>query len=222
MDFDKTIMQNQHGDYLVIYTNHFNEGIEYACQNKIPQIHLRKALGEDSKNSQIDFKKFEMLSNYLRIICIQDTLEGVVNSDFIHSLKNLAILQSEKQKFTLDISRFENLKHFGGTYWSKLEGIDKACSLTSAVIIKLPDINLERLSGLRNMENLHIYSSKIESLNGIQNLPIKMLTLARNSILEDIEALRELTSLERLSIEKCKKIVGHEIIEELKRSIKVF
>jgi len=221
MQLDKTIRQNQHGDFIVIYANHFDEGIEYAYQNKVPQIQFKKALGNDYKDLQVDFKSLDLLSNHLRILSIQDTLKNVINPDSIYALKNLEKIYLEKQRFTLDISRFEKLNHLGTYYWKGLINIEKAYSLKSIVLLKLPDINLERISELKGLETLHVYSSKIQSLEGIQNLSIKKLSLARNNLLEDIEAIKELNKLERLNIEKCKKIIDHEIIEEMKSKIKV-
>jgi len=215
-------MRNQHGAFIVVRADHFDEGIEYAHQNKVPQIQLKKATKDAPRDLQINFKKLEMLSAHLRVISLQDTLENVVNSESIYALVNLETMYaSEKQKFTLDISNFANLQHFGGIYGKKLLNIDKAYSLKSTVLRSLPDTDMQRVSELKNLEILHVYSSKIQSLNGIQNLPIKRLSLARNSVLEDIDAIRCLNALELLNVEKCKKIMKHELLEELKGRVEL-
>ena len=221
MEPNKTIIRDPDGDFIIIYAEYFDECIQFAQQNKLPKIQLKNAFAVDGVVS-VDFQKLELLSEHLRIISFRDTLEGIINPEYVYALKNLETIYTEKQKFALDISKFEKLNHFGGEYWSKLMGIDRAYPLTSAVFRKLPDTNLERLSALKNMESLDVYSSKIHSLNGIQNLPIKQLRLSRNNMLEDIEAIRHLKSLQRLDIEKCKLISDHEIVEELKSKIKVF
>jgi len=226
MHLDKTIMENQDGKFIEIREVNFDEGIEYARQLKIPCIHLGNTFTYDiinngvDKNLPVDFKKLELLSSHLKIIAIQDTLANVINPESIYSLKNLENIIMNKQKFALDLSKFDKLKHFGGDYWKTLS-FEKAYSLKSLVIIKYPEVNLERFQGLKNLETLHVYRSKIQSLEGIQNLPLKVLFFARNKLLEDIEAIRELKMLERLSVEKCQMIIKHELLEELKSRIKV-
>ena len=110
----------------------------------------------------------------------------------------------DKQKFTIDISRFTKLQHLGSDYWKGLVNLDKAYSLTSMVICKYPFSNLSLFSELRNLQILHIYSSQIRSLDGIEKLPIKELCLAINNKLEDIHKINEISTLERLDIERCK------------------
>jgi len=221
MPLDKTIRKNEYGGFIEIYSNHFEEGIEFASQESLPEIHIKNALGDNCKNVEIDFEILGLLSNHLRVLAIQDTLNNVNHSEGIYSLTYLEEILIEKQKFTLDISRFENLKHFGGTYWKGLVGIEKAYSLKSTVLIKLPDVDMKRVSALTGLESLHVYSSKIQSLDGIENLPIKRLNLARNNLLEDIDAIKNLKKLERLSVEKCKKIMDHELLEEMRKKTEV-
>jgi internalin A len=210
------VRRNQHGNFVEVYADYFDECIEYAYQKKVPQIHITSARLRENKNPQVDFTKLEMLSDSLEKIAIQTTLENAINTESIYALKNLNSLTGEKQKFALDLSRFKNLKHYGGEYWKKLL-IDEAFSLTSAVLRKLPDADLQRISGLKNMETLHVYRSKIQSLDGIQKLPLKVLRLVSCNSLENIDAIKELKMLERLNIEKCKKAPSHEFIKEPKR-----
>ena len=219
MEPDIAVMKNQKGGFVDVYIDYFEECIEYAYQNKVPQIHITRAWRKENKNAQVDFKKLERLSGFLQNIAFQTALENVINTEAIYTLENLNEISGETQKFAIDLSKFENLKHFGGEYWKGLL-IDKAYSLTSAVLIKLPDTDMKRIAGLKNLETLHVYRSKIQSLDGIQNLPLKNLRLVSCNSLEDIEAIRELKVLERLSVEKCKKVIGHEIIEETERKIK--
>ena len=130
---------------------------------------------------------------------------NVLNFDSIYNLKEMRnICFQDKQKFTIDISRFTKLQHLGSDYWKGLVNLDKAYSLTSMVICKYPFSNLSLFSELRNLQILHIYSSQIRSLDGIEKLPIKELCLAINNKLEDIHKINEISTLERLDIERCK------------------
>jgi hypothetical protein len=221
MQLDKTIRNSDDGEYLIIYVEHFEEGIEYAHQKRLPHIQLRKTLGNDNAEVQVDFKKIEMLSTHLHSISFAGTIENITNFDFVYSLNLEKIYFQDKQKFKIDVSKFTELKHLGSEYWKGLTEIEKAYSLESTVLIRLPDTDLKRISELKKLETLHVYSSKIQSLEGIEGLPIKRLALARNRSLENIEAVRTLNRLELVSINKCKGIANDELIEELKSKIRV-
>ena len=141
----------------------------------------------------------------MRVISFIQDIGNVLNFDSIYNLKEMRnICFQDKQKFTIDISRFTKLQHLGSDYWKGLVNLDKAYSLTSMVICKYPFSNLSLFSELRNLQILHIYSSQIRSLDGIEKLPIKELCLAINNKLEDIHKINEISTLERLDIERCK------------------
>ena len=202
MSLDKTIRENLDGKYLTIHTEHFREGIEYAAKIKIQQILL---IGRQASDITVDFKEFDKLSKSLRVISFIQDMGNVLNFDSIYNLKEMRnICFQDKQKFTIDISRFTKLQHLGSDYWKGLVNLDKAYSLTSMVICKYPFSNLSLFSELRNLQILHIYSSQIRSLDGIEKLPIKELCLAINNKLEDIHKINEISTLERLDIERCK------------------
>lgn len=202
MSLDKTIRENLDGKYLTIHTEHFREGIEYAAKIRIQQILL---IGRQASDITVDFKEFDKLSKSLRVISFIQDIGNVLNFDSIYNLKEMRnICFQDKQKFTIDISRFTKLQHLGSDYWKGLVNLDKAYSLTSMVICKCPFSNLSLFSELRNLQILHIYSSQIRSLDGIEKLPIKELCLAINNKLEDIHKINEISTLERLDIELCK------------------
>lgn len=202
MSLDKTIRENLDGKYLTVHTEHFREGIEYAAKIKIQQILL---IGRQASDITVDFKEFDKLSKSLRVISFIQDMGNVLNFDSIYNLKEMRnICFQDKQKFTIDISRFTKLQHLGSDYWKGLVNLDKAYSLTSMVICKYPFANLSLFSELRNLQILHIYSSQIRSLDGIEKLPIKELCLAINNKLEDIHKINEISTLERLDIERCK------------------
>lgn len=221
MSLDKTIRENSNGKYLTIHANYFQEGIEYAGQIGISQIQLRGILGSENAGFEVNFKEFEKISKILKVISFVGTIENVVHLESIYSLENIEKISfQQKQKFTIDISKFPKIVHLGGEYWKGLHNIDKAFSLKIIVILKIPDSNLKRFSELVNLRILHIYSSKIQSIEGIENLPIEELSFVRNTYLKDIQTLKQLTFLKELSIEKCKfltdfSFLGNTSIKEL-------
>ena len=211
MELDKTIRENLDGDYLTIHVENFKEGVEYAAQKKLQQIHL---IGGRAKNVVVDFKELNKLSETLQDISFIQDIGNVINFESIYNLKEMRkIYIHDKQKFTFDVSRFTKLQHLGGDYWNGLINLDKAYSLTSLVICKYPFPNLVQFSALRNLEILHIYSSKIQNLDGVEKLSIRELSLARNNKLEDIHKINEVSSLENLEIECCKKLLDFSFLK---------
>ena len=212
MELDKTIRENLDGEYLTIHVENFKEGVEYAAQKKLQQIHL---IGGRAKNVIVDFKELNKLSETLQYISFIQDIGNVINFESIYNLKEMRkIYIHDKQKFTFDVSRFTKLQHLGGDYWNGLINLDKAYSLTSLVICKYPFPNLVQFSALRNLEILHIYGSKIQNLDGVEKLSIRELSLARNNKLDDIHKINEVSSLENLEIECCTKLVDFSFLKD--------
>ena len=204
MSLDKTIRENLEGNYLTIHVENFQEGVEYAAKIEIQQILL---IGTLANETLVDFNAFNKLSKSLRIISFIQDIGNAINLESIYNLKELReITFQKKQKFELDISKFPKLEHFGGEYWKGLINLEKAYTLTSMVIRKYPYPDLENVYNLQKMERLHIYSSQIQSLDGVERLPIRELCLAKNNKLEDIHKINEVSSLESLQIEGCKRL----------------
>jgi internalin A len=214
---DKTIRENLDGKYLLVYTNEFREAIDFALENKLEQIQIRYGLGNVT-----DFKEIERLSHFLRIISFAGTIDNtIINFDSIYSLKNLEkIYILSKQKYTIDVSQF-NLKHIGIEYWKGIKNIGKIQSLESMVITHYPYENIEEFFDLNKLKILHIYSSKIKTLEGIEKLKcLEELSLAMDNNLEYIYEVQNIKSLNKLSIEKCKKLKNYDFVykmENIKR-----
>ena len=220
MSLDKTIRENLNGKYLIIQSNDLEEGINYAVRMKVSQIQLRGILGRENSDIKIDFKVFEKISAQLKILSLS-TIENAINTEGIYSLVNLEKLYLDKQKFKIDISKFAKIEHLGSEYWKGLINLNNTHTLQSLVLTKLPNTNLKELSELQKLQIVHIYSSKIETLAGIERLPIKELLLARNSMLEDIQAIKELKLLQKLFIEKCKRITDYTLLDSLKEKVDI-
>ncbi|MFK8289797.1 hypothetical protein ACI76W_11225 [Capnocytophaga canimorsus] len=221
MSLNFKIRENLNGKYVFFHSDELKEGVEYALKTKVPQIQIRDPLGIKNEGIEIDFQELEKLSKQLRVLSIQYPLDNIVNFESIYSLSNLRRLYLEKQKYKIDVSKFPKIEHLGATYWKGLLNLDKTHSLQSLVLLKLPNSNLEFLSGLKKLKILHIYSSKIENLSGIEKLPIEELSLARNNCLENILLIEKLNLLKSLEIEKCKKIIDFSFLDELKEKINI-
>jgi hypothetical protein len=220
LELDLTIRENGNGKYLFVHAHQFREAIDYAHKTQVPQIQLRGPIGRENLGAVVDFKELEKLSESLRFISFAGAIENIINFDSIYALTNLEKINFQcKQSFNIDVSRFPKLEHLGGEYWKGLTNFSRAQTLTSLVILKLTDENLQKLSGLKKLKILHVYSSKIQTLEGIESLPIEELCLARNNVLEDVQAIQSLISLKRVTLEKCKKIVDGGLLDGLRNSV---
>jgi internalin A len=215
---DKTIRENLNGKYLFVYTHELKETIQFVIENKLEQIQIR--YGSDGKNNNAitDFKELEMLAPYLKVLSFCDLHNTEIkNFESIYLLSKLEkIYMPPIKKVTIDVSRFNKLKHLGIEYWKGIKNIGKIETLKSMVIIKYPYENISELSSLNNLKILHIYSSKIKTLEGIEELKfLEELSLSRNNYLENIDIIKNIKSLNRLSIEKCKGLKEYNFVYEL-------
>jgi internalin A len=223
--FDEKIRENNYGKYLIIYSHEFKESIQFALENKIEQIQIRGVIGKENINSIADFSEIEKLSPYLKTLSFGDHVNNtILNFESIYVLKNIEnILINFRQKFTIDIAQYKKLKHFGSEYWKGIKNIDKMENLENMVITKYPKENINEFIGLKNLKILHIYSSKIETVDGIEKLKnLEELVLAYNRKLENIKNVKDIKSLKILRIEKCNNIKDYEFLYDLKNIKKIF
>jgi internalin A len=216
-DLNKKIRENLNGKYLFVHAHEFSEAIEWALKNKIEQVQIRGVVGKENISTVSDFKEIEKLAPYLKIISFAGLLDNtIINFDSIYSLRKLEKIYIQcKQKFSLDVSRF-NLKHLGVEYWNGLKNMDKVETLESLVITKYPREDISELLNLKQLRVLHIYGSKIKTLEGIEKLNhLEELSLARNNYLESIAEIRNARLLNDFSIEKCKKITDCRFLHEM-------
>jgi internalin A len=136
-------------------------------------------------------------------------------------IKNILI--NFRQDFIIDISQYKKLRHFGYEYWKGIKNIDKLENLESMVVTKYSKQNINELIGLNELKILHIYSSKIETLEGIEQLiNLEELVLAYNRKLENIKNVKDIKSLKILRIEKCNNIKDDEFAHDLKNLNEIF
>jgi internalin A len=216
------IHENLDGKYLIIHANDFNEAVDFALENKLEQIQIRGVLGKDSVTT--DFKGIEKLATHLKVISFAGLLDStIINFDSIYSLKKIEKIYIQcKQNFVFDVSQF-HLKHLGVEYYKGLINIGKIESLESIVITHYPHDNIAELLSLSKLKILHIHSSKIKTLEGIEGLKyLEELSLSRNNNLETIDEIKNIKLLNNLSIEKCKRLTGYDFINEMDNIKKLY
>ena len=135
-------------------------------------------------------------------------------------LKSLHIINNERPdvqaKIQIDLNEFEELMMYAGNY-SYIMNIEKTNSLKTLVLDKYLKCDLTELSNLKKLDTLQLTFSKLQTLNGIENLNnLQCLYVNYNRLLQDISALRHVKStLKALRIENCSKIEDFSVLSEL-------
>ena len=210
---------NYYGDFLTFYAYEFNEGIEYAAQNKIETIHINGIIREDKIGKVMDFNTFKKISEHLKTLVFYTKMTNIINLEGIYYLNNLEELNfREKQNFVFDTSKFAKLKKFGTVYWTKLININKTKSLEVVTLKQYPYEDLRELTDLENLISLNINHSKIKTLNGIEKYhKLNRLWLEYNKHLEDIHKINELNNLTELYINKCQLLKNISLANNLEK-----
>lgn len=200
MSLDKTIRRNLDGEYITIPTNLIEVGVEYAIEIGLNQIQIRNSWGGLEK---LDFAPLARMAELLTVLSIIASAE-VVNEKALYDLTNLKkIYLHNSPKFKLDISQFPNLVHFGGVYKANFIVLSNAFSLQSLVLTLYSKSNLVELSDLSQLEILHLYRPRIVSLDGLEDLPLKEITLYKASKLLSLDRLLRIATLKTLILEGC-------------------
>jgi internalin A len=172
------------------------------------------------KNATVNFAGIEKTASFLKVISFagMENVKNAENVSDLYKLKNVErIYINDRLSFQFDVSGYENLDHLGAEYWKGLIGVDKCTNLTSLVLSKYTEKDLEKITSLKKLKILHIYNSAITTLKGLSAFKsLNELSLNRNNALEDIGEIAELKSLRKLIIEKCKNISDHSFLENMK------
>jgi len=140
-------------------------------------------------------------------------------------LKSLYIDRSPTKAFgksgnaKLDLALIPYLENLSIYNCKNIEGLDECKNLNKLrlTIYNPPYKNLEELTALKNLQNLKIVKSTINSFEGLGHLQkIKRFDLAYLSNLINIDDLDNANSLLILRFESCKNIQNHEYVKKLK------
>lgn len=226
--FDQQIRQTIEGNSMIFFhANHFEEAIDFAAKNGIYEIQIRGNLSAEAVQKPLDFKLLEKLADHLQTISFQNEPKDfdIINFESLYQLKKLkAIYISHKQKFSIDFSKFKKLEELGCIYWKGVSNFNESKTLKSIVFAKqFPFEDVQVFAPLKTLETLHIYFSKIETLNGIEHIQnLKNIFFARCQHLKDISPIVKCQKLETVVLEKLNNIEDFSVIDDLKsKGIKV-
>lgn len=201
---DVKIRKNNYGEYIILDADNFREGIAVIANNAIHQIQLR-----GSNNNKFDFSILLPVTELIEVLSFSGfgSICEINNLEVLYSLKKLQTLFfHEKECFSLDISRFENLISLGTFYWNGISSLFNSNSIKKLVLSGFNDNNLRKMVSLRNLNELHLSQSRLLSLEHIEEcVSLSRLTLTYNSLLINASFINE-TNLKELRIEKCRNL----------------
>ncbi len=212
------VRENNHGRYVKIHANQFEDGIEFAKKNNCNEIQLTGPLGQSI--DAIDFKPLDLVKEQLTDISFYGfkDVKKIDSFDAIYSLKKLKRISiQEKQSFKIDLSRFPSLTELGSEYWKGLEHLTECNNLIKLTLTKYTGKDLKEFTQLKKLAVLHLYSSKTETLSGVDKIiELKELNLTRDTALASLEGINHANKLQKLHIEKCKLLTDYAILKKNK------
>ena len=204
------IKESMDGEQIVILNqNHMEECFRYINENNITEIEIDNTMDKYNDlsflNECVDIKALYLDNHFIKDISI------------IYSLKNLIKFGIEEPKIAIDFADLLNLEQLYITWHKKIEGLKNLSNLKELSIWNYAPKtqDLQEISSLENLENLIITQSKIGSLNGIGKLPLKSLQLNFLRTLKEINEVGDVTSLEKVELESCKKIIDYSYLGNL-------
>ncbi|WP_143093405.1 hypothetical protein [Halpernia frigidisoli] len=187
--------------FLKINSDTIEENLRFAEKNKIFNFLISARIGNYKLNN-IDFVK-----DFPQLEKLYVSVYENINYQAIKHLKNLNtlsidVLSNDAQE--IDFSNLLNLQKLVFTWRNKAKNIHCLKLLKDLTITKFSKINLTLLLSLENLEDLGIFQSKIENLEGIEKLlNLKKLTIVDCRKLENIDSLGSLENLHQIKIHNC-------------------
>ena len=201
------------------------EGIQIAEKKNHHSIRIRNLNLATDLKCHLDFSSFNN-KTFINKLRISDNfkLSKYQNIEALSTLTNLTEV-TLSQPIKLDLNYFKKLEEVvvRKDYYLNL---DKLVNLKSLYAIKYIKSDCKEFCSLKSLEFLRLdTSTKLISLTGIEDLDsLKWCWFQYLNNLEDAHALSKLKGLERLQIEKCKKLTdltflaGNSTIKELQLS----
>lgn len=175
----KQIMLQDNLNHLEINPNHFRTN-DLSFLKEFSFITEFSILGLDI----IDIKEIENLTN-LRKLYIAHKFKGII-----------------------DFTKFKHLEECVFTWGIKgSESIYDTIFLKKLTIYSYSNIDFSKFEKQIKLEELELLNSKIDNLNGIENLKgLKRLSIIGAKNIENLNGIENLDKLEFLEIDRCKKI----------------
>lgn len=198
---------------ITVFTNDFENGINYAIKEKCDGVFIRKFSENDSE--AIDLSLLIPLKENLFHLAINDNIP-INDVRNIEQLTNLRSIWLPLITDNLDLSYLANLEEISMKGGSTITNIDKLSKLDVLYIKGSTGKNLMSFSGSDYVKKIILADTNLENLEGIEKFPnLSSLELSYNNKLNDLSSLISM-KLTRLKILKCKKLLSTDILKENK------
>ena len=207
------------GDTMIIESNRLSECIQYIINNSISKLYIC--------DLYYDLNNLDFIKECPNILSVNINCNRINQIDGLYELKNLKEIILQDVDCVVDLSGFQNLESFLGT-WNK--NYINFTSLLHLKNLRLDNYNsksksLIELSILNEIKSLMLVKSTIESLDGIDKM--SQLTNASFNYLNKLSSIKSINNakfLQSITFEACKKINDFEILQnnKLLQSIKIF
>lgn len=197
-------------DALLINTNEPDKYINIIRDNNIVKVRILE------QAQSIDF--LEQCQNIRHV-----SIQGPFNYEPLYKLKNLLSLhintmsELNNRCSEIDLSQFKTLIDVGIVYNHKVKNLPLPHTVKSLFISKYNREDLTEFRNFTQIDQLHVITSKIKTLNGIENFrKLKAIYLDYNRNLSDIAKLEFVgNTLSALHIDTCNKIESLIVLEKL-------
>ena len=198
---------------LIVESGRLTECVEYCIQNNIGWLHISPYHGYDLNNVHFLFACKHIVGIHMQ--------QAIADFSGLYALPKLTYL-SAVFPHDIDVSRLPLLSDLS-TDWSKTIDVSIFASASLKRLwlrgYRPSSRSLERVISLNALNDLHLVSSSITSIRGVETLQrLKRLGLSYCRRLEDIGPLNGLEcSLEELELDHCKAIKDTNPIFQLRK-----
>ncbi|WP_153797451.1 hypothetical protein [Foetidibacter luteolus] len=137
--------------------------------------------------------------------------------NYLRKLKYLSV-PGNKYKGELDFKNFADLKHLF-VYWNKknYKGIENCEQIENLFMWRWPFKDVSMFSSMKNLNNLNLFFSSLEDLNGVEYLSaINKLKIYSAPKLSDISQLEKISSkITKIYFELCWNIKSYRSVEKM-------
>ena len=186
VDVLKTLDAEAGGDMIRMWSSSVNDCLRVAKENNIRGI-------RDIPGDNLSFLN-EPEWHFVDKIHIDADKKNIYS---IYNLKNLKYL-SGNFSVPIDYSKFQTLESVSLEWNKNIKNFNKCTCVKYLTLSKFTEKDFSLIATFFELENLKVYYSKVESLNGLQNL--------NNLIRVDLDNLRKLTDVSALNVSHKKKL----------------
>lgn len=204
---------------VVISEKHLVECLQYIEENNIKKIEINELF---YKSEHLHFLTDCKKINYIDILSpLLTDISGIYD---LENLTGLSYSEGDNiNNIELNFAKFPNLEYFYLEWNKKIKGLESIEKLTKLKELHLYNYapktkDLTNLKFFEKLKKLTLSNSKVHSLMGIENLKnLKELNIFAVRNLTELANINTLGStLEKLEIEKCKKITSFHLLGELR------